>query len=206
MRPIVIVYATREGQTRKVADYLANHLRPQGVAVQLFDAKGVDEPFQLAGYEAAIVAASIHAGKHEPEIVRFVKRHRDALDRIPSAFVSLSLSEVNAEDAARSAEDRVKAKKDVARMLEEFYAETGWRPGRALPVAGALLYRQYGFIMRYVMKQISKKAGGPTDTSRDYEFTDWAALEVFAEELVEGIQRGRAVDEAPRVARDQLPR
>ena len=68
MRPIVIVYATREGQTRKVADYLANHLRPQGVAVQLFDAKGVDEPFQLAGYEAAIVAASIHAGKHEPEM------------------------------------------------------------------------------------------------------------------------------------------
>ena len=47
MRPIVIVYATRQGQTRKVVEYLANRLRPLGVAVELFDAKQVDEPFAI---------------------------------------------------------------------------------------------------------------------------------------------------------------
>jgi menaquinone-dependent protoporphyrinogen IX oxidase len=29
------------------------------------------------------------------------------------------------------------------------------------------------------MKTISRRAGGPTDTSRDYEFTDWVALDQF---------------------------
>jgi menaquinone-dependent protoporphyrinogen IX oxidase len=29
------------------------------------------------------------------------------------------------------------------------------------------------------MKQIARKAGAPTDTARDYEFTDWATLDRF---------------------------
>jgi menaquinone-dependent protoporphyrinogen IX oxidase len=33
------------------------------------------------------------------------------------------------------------------------------------------------------MKRIAKKAGGPVDASRDYEFTDWKGLDRFAAEL-----------------------
>jgi len=32
------------------------------------------------------------------------------------------------------------------------------------------------------MKIIARKAGGHTDVSRNYEYTDWAALERFVEE------------------------
>ena len=31
------------------------------------------------------------------------------------------------------------------------------------------------------MKRIARKAGGATDTSRDYEYTDWAALDEFVD-------------------------
>jgi hypothetical protein len=31
------------------------------------------------------------------------------------------------------------------------------------------------------MKQIARKAGAPTDASRNYEFTDWNALDQFVE-------------------------
>ena len=31
------------------------------------------------------------------------------------------------------------------------------------------------------MKRIAAKAGGDTDTSRDYEYTDWADLQRFAD-------------------------
>jgi menaquinone-dependent protoporphyrinogen oxidase len=48
-----------------------------------------------------------------------------------------------------------------------------------LPVAGALAYSRYNFIIRFVMKQIARKAGAPTDTSRDYELTDWPTLDRF---------------------------
>jgi menaquinone-dependent protoporphyrinogen oxidase len=34
------------------------------------------------------------------------------------------------------------------------------------------------------MRRISAKEGGDTDTSRDYEYTDWAAVDRFARELV----------------------
>ena len=44
----------------------------------------------------------------------------------------------------------------------------------------ALLYRQYNFFMRWVMKRIAAKAGGDTDTSRDYEYTDWNDVRAFA--------------------------
>ena len=60
--------------------------------------------------------------------------------------------------------------------------ETGWRPARVLPVAGALAYSRYNFLIRFVMKRIARKAGAPTDTSRDYEFTNWPALDTFIRE------------------------
>ena len=37
------------------------------------------------------------------------------------------------------------------------------------------------------MRRIAKKAGAETDTSRDYEYTDWVALDRFVEEFGEEI-------------------
>ena len=40
--------------------------------------------------------------------------------------------------------------------------------------AGALRYTQYGLIKRHFMKRISKdRVSADTDTSRDYEYTNW---------------------------------
>jgi menaquinone-dependent protoporphyrinogen oxidase len=69
-------------------------------------------------------------------------------------------------------------------MIDQFLKDTEWHPGVTRPVAGALLYTQYGPIIRFVMKRISKSEGGSTDTSRDHEYTDWAALDRFIDELV----------------------
>jgi menaquinone-dependent protoporphyrinogen oxidase len=51
---------------------------------------------------------------------------------------------------------------------------------------GALLYRQYGILKRYMMKWIVRdKPGMSLDTSRDYVYTDWDQVKRFAEEFVE---------------------
>jgi menaquinone-dependent protoporphyrinogen oxidase len=44
-----------------------------------------------------------------------------------------------------------------------------------------MAFTKYNPLMRWVLKQISKRAGGPTDTSRDHELTDWQQVEQFAE-------------------------
>jgi menaquinone-dependent protoporphyrinogen oxidase len=37
------------------------------------------------------------------------------------------------------------------------------------------------------MRRISRKEGGDTDTSRDYEYTDWAAVDRFAAEFADEV-------------------
>jgi menaquinone-dependent protoporphyrinogen oxidase len=69
---------------------------------------------------------------------------------------------------------------ELRQIIDRFLTATGWRPAETKVVAGALLYRQYPWWKRQVMRRISAKAGGDTDTTRDYEYTDWADLSEFA--------------------------
>ncbi|WP_347897828.1 flavodoxin domain-containing protein [Arthrobacter sp. CC3] len=69
--------------------------------------------------------------------------------------------------------------------VENFEAETGWRPAQVGLFGGALLYTQYGFIKRHVMKKIASDKGTlDTDTSRDYVYTEWDGVKRFAEDFL----------------------
>jgi len=73
---------------------MAASIAAGGMAVDVHDVESVPRFFGIDHYEAAILAASVHAGEHEAEMVAFVKAHRDELHRIPTAFVSVSLASV----------------------------------------------------------------------------------------------------------------
>jgi menaquinone-dependent protoporphyrinogen oxidase len=60
-------------------------------------------------------------------------------------------------------------------------------------VAGALPYTRYNFLIRFMMRRIVKTEGGDTDTSRDYEYTDWAAVDRFAAEFVDEVTASRPI-------------
>jgi menaquinone-dependent protoporphyrinogen oxidase len=63
--------------------------------------------------------------------------------------------------------------------------------------AGALRYRSYNPFIRFMMRLIAGAAGGDIDTSRDYEYTDWLAVERFATEFA----RSAAAIDARQTAR-----
>ena len=178
-----ILYATREGQTRRVAEGLADMLRTRGAAVDVFDVAHLPVSFELSQFGSVVLAASVHAGKHEPEMIKFVKQQRERLERVPTTLLSLSLSEAGAERVEATPEARAKAERDVRMMIDQFIVGTSFHPTRVKPVAGALRYSKYNPIVRLVMKQIAKHSGGSTDTRHDHEYTDWAALEHLADEL-----------------------
>jgi menaquinone-dependent protoporphyrinogen oxidase len=90
----------------------------------------------------------------------------------PSAFLSVSLGVLQPDP---------KVQQEVADIVNGFLRKTGWHPAIIQNVAGALLYTKYNWIKRWVMKRIVRKAGGDTDTSRDYEYTNWADLRAFAD-------------------------
>jgi menaquinone-dependent protoporphyrinogen oxidase len=177
-----IFFATREGQTRRIAERIATGVRATGREADVIDLAGHPR-ITWSDYAAACVAASVHVGKHERAAVEFVKRYRAELERVSAAFVSVSLSEAGVENAGRSESERLQSAADVQGMIDAFLRETGWRPARVFPVAGALAYTHYNVLLRFIMKRIARKAGGPTDTTRDHELTDWAAVERFAGEL-----------------------
>lgn len=174
-----ILFATREGQTRRVAERIAADLRDAGAEVDVIDL-ATGPSVTLSDYAPVCIASSVHVGKHERAAVEFVKRYRAELERLDAVFVSVSLSEAGAENLARPEAKRQQSAADVQRMIDDFVKETGWRPARVFPVAGALAYTRYNFLLRFVMKQIARKADGPTDTTRDHDLTDWAAVDRFA--------------------------
>lgn len=177
MSHIVIVYATTEGQTRKIAHALSQRLRTLGHQVHAFDAADKPAPAVLDDADSAIIAGSVHANQFQSALTHFLKDAAARLRTLPTAFVSVSLSALGEEDDI----DNV----DVC--TGHLSAQTGWTPGVVHHAAGALRYTQYDFLRRWVMKYIAAKHDLPTKASEDYEFTDWAGLERFADAFANGL-------------------
>jgi len=186
MKPIGVFYATREGQTRRIAEHVAETLRGEGLSAQAQNVVNHQE-FSPEDYAGAVLAASVHSGRHEAEMIAFARNHRPDLEQIPTAFLSVTLSQAGAQRTNTTPRQQAEFAASVQKMIDDFLAQTGWQPDRVKPLAGALLYRKYNFLLRFIMKQIAKKAGGDTDTSRDYEYTDWAGLDRFIKDFAAAI-------------------
>ena len=180
MSRIVVLYATTDGQTGRIARHVAAALSTEGVEAQVVDAAAPAPGFSLDGADAAVVAGSIRMGRHQRALTRLVRSRAAELARIPGAFLSVSLSAARATEPAR---------RDVRKCIARFIEETGWTPDTILPVAGALLYSRYGFFLKRVMRFISRANGGDTDWSRDYEYTDWGRLTSFAQDFARAVQK-----------------
>ncbi len=194
MSRILLLYGTTDGQTAKIAGALGNALRTQGSDVDVVEA-GRDAPGP-EGYAGIVVAASLHAGGYQRPVRQWVRTHAHVLNEKPTAFLSVCLAVLQQEP---------KVQQDLSRIIGRFLTVTGWQPTVTKPVAGALLYTRYNPIKRWVMKRIVQKGGGDTDTSRDYEYTDWNDLRTFADQFGSLVQHDapiRGVDLAgnPRVA------
>ena len=145
-------------------------LEQQGNAVERIDVAAASD-VDARRYDAVVAAASLHAGRHQRRLIAWAKRNAEALARVPSAFISASLTAAEGTDEAREA---------VQDAIDDFAEETGWKPTRRFPVAGCLQYRQYGLLTRMLMRLKLRAGDHPTDVSRNYEYTDWDSVERFA--------------------------
>jgi len=187
MSRIMIPYGTSEGHTARIAACIADVIRGEGHEAFPMPVQGEKAPAP-DGYDAVIVGASVHRGRHQAPVEAFVRKHRTALERVPTAFFSVSLAVADGTATGRQEADR---------YVEEFFRRTGWRAGKVGLVPGALLYSQYGFFLRWIMKRIARSRGSTDiDTSRDYVYTDWEGVRRFAREFMESaVPRACAVGE-----------
>jgi menaquinone-dependent protoporphyrinogen oxidase len=175
MCDVPVFFATSEGQTRRIAEVLAGTLRELGLSSDAIDMTSPEaRTLDWGATRAAIVAASIHRGKHQQAAEAFVRAHLAGLATRPTVFISVSLAicSKNPEEAAKA-----------RAIAQAFPDRLGWRPTRVACVAGRLAYREYGFFMRWMMRRIAAAEGGPTDTSRNHEMTDWPAVKALAADV-----------------------
>ena len=184
---VAVFFATQEGHTREIAERIMLDLRKDGFDVDLHDVR-LPFAFDLNLYSAAVLAASVHQGNHEKEMIRFVRDHRAELQRMPTAFISVTLSEVGAERREATPAEHIQFVADVNKMLDTFFEQTEWYPTYVKPVAGALTYSKYNFFIRFIMRRIARKQRAATDTSRDYDYTNWIELDKFIENLAAEIR------------------
>jgi menaquinone-dependent protoporphyrinogen oxidase len=195
MRDVLVFYATTEGQTRRIAERIASDMRARGFNSRAIDVSSVDPArVDWDNVRGVLLGASLHAGRHQRGAAMFAKAISPRLGLYPSAFFSVSLS------AGSANPEEVQT---AARVAREFASAAGWNPSEIVCFAGRLAYTRYGWLTRWMMKRIAKKEGGPVDTTRDHELTDWDAVARFTTRMadeIENAEHRRFHFEPPRLA------
>ena len=146
---ILIAYGTTEGQTRKIAERAASHLRERGASAALWDSADERTELNLDDFDAFVVAASVHQEQHQGAIKNFAAAHHAPLNDRPSAFISVSLSAVLEETLP-----------EAQSYVERFALLTRWRPAMTLLLGGALRFTEYDYFQTQIVKFIVMKRGG----------------------------------------------
>jgi menaquinone-dependent protoporphyrinogen oxidase len=182
MARILIVYGTAYGQTERIAQEIARVLRVSAHEVTLVRGDRLPAGLRVEEYDGVVVGASVLMGRHQRYVERFVREHAARLNAAPSAFVSV---------CGAMAGQGPEAERAARGYRERFLEATGWRPPIARSFAGGLPYTRYRPWVRWMMKLISRRTGAPTDTSRDYDFTDWQAVAQLAGQFAGLLPAGR---------------
>lgn len=162
----LFLYASREGQTRKICECMAEVCRIEGHDA---DVHALTEPKLseiLGRYDQVVIGASIHYGHFPQVLYRFIRENQQSLAVRSNAFFGVNLT------ARKSGKDTPHG----SSYMRKFMRKSSWQPQKLAVFAGALLYSRYTWYDRMMIRFIMQITGGPTDVSRDVEFTDWARV------------------------------
>jgi menaquinone-dependent protoporphyrinogen oxidase len=170
MSRTLIIYSTIDGQTKAICERIASLL--VNAKTEIMTIEQADRMDYLILIKSSLELAS-GMGKHRPELYNFLKKHREELEKIKSAFFSVNVV----------ARKPLKNTPETNPYMIKFLGLTPWRPDQLAVFAGKIDYPKYGFIDKQMIRFIMWMTKGPTDISGTFEFTDWSAVEDFAERL-----------------------
>jgi menaquinone-dependent protoporphyrinogen oxidase len=182
MARILIAFGTTEGHTRSIVDKIAEAVRQHDHQVDVVDTTAVPDDFEVGVYDGFIIGGSIHLGKHQTSLRHFVHKYLQTIAAAPNAFFSVSMT------AALTDEEH---QEEARHYVTTFCEEADWKPDVVQLFAGALLYTQYDFFKRLVMKLIAKSGGHSTDASHDHVYTDWEQIPTFVEHFLKEVMEPR---------------
>lgn len=169
---VAVIYQSEEGHTHDIAVHLGGHLEDAGLEVSLYRLPRA--PADLGVFDAVVIGGSVHLGRFGKELAQYVRAHLEQLVAKKASFFSVSLFAASPDPVHR---------KFAAETVESFLLDLRWEPARVAAFGGALAYTKYGLPKRFLLRHIAGTEGLETDTSRDWDHTDWSGVDAFAEEV-----------------------
>ena len=181
MANIALLYMSIDGQTKKIAEKLAESLVKWNNTISMHSISTLTETFSLEPYEAVILGCSVRYGKHHPQFRQFVQGHIQQLNTKKNFFIFFTSVNLTARKPNRS---------DVSMnpYIKKYLKQISWKPDDTEVFAGALKYGQYGFLDRLLIRFIMKITGGPTHSEHDIEYTEWDKVRVFSQKIQKHIK------------------
>ena len=83
---VLIVYASKKGSTREVAQAIADRLEVDGLRTVVQPAS---DPVDLGAFDAVVVGGALYMGRWHRDARRFLHRHRRVLGTMPVAVYAM---------------------------------------------------------------------------------------------------------------------
>jgi menaquinone-dependent protoporphyrinogen oxidase len=166
-----LFYATRDGQSRRIAERIAKRLADDGIPALAHDLAGASPtPSSLTGARLVVVVAAVRYGLPLPEAEQFLAGYRKL--REPPQLVLLSVNLTARKPGKDTVEGNAYLRKSIKRHR--------LAPVLALAIAGRLDYSRYGWLDRQLIRFIMKLTGGPTDPATCIDYTPWGVVDDIA--------------------------
>ncbi|WP_187431114.1 Protoporphyrinogen IX dehydrogenase [menaquinone] [Roseobacter fucihabitans] len=162
---VLLVYATVEGQTGKIAQVIETQLRDASCDVTLADTEQRTAQVSFDGIKKVILAAPVHERRHPETFEVFLAAHRAELNDCDTLLLSVSLSAAFKECLAEAGE-----------YVTELKMRTKFTPNAEMLVAGAVRSHHYDYYAMQVLRHVVLRGKDYDPSVDEQEFTDWAAL------------------------------
>ena len=181
VKKIAIAYATRDGQSERIAQRIAARLGDKGTTTEISPLSRGAPPKIEAHSDANIAVLPVRYGRVLPEGQTFLAAYAIREDVPPLALAVVNL--VARDPSRRTPETNPYLRKALAR--------SGLQPALATAFAGRLNYPIYGFVDKQMIRLIMAMTGGVADGRSDIEYTDWAQVDEFATAVMALAERSR---------------
>lgn len=165
----LIIYSSRDGQTRKIAHSMAETVQTKMACDVCELTSGLIPDWSV--YDRVLIGASIRYGHFPPLLDLFINQHLAEIEFRINGFFAVNLT-------ARKPE---KSTPETNSYTQKFLIKSPWKPMHCAVFAGALRYPAYRWIDKVMIRLIMKMTGGETDTSKEIEYTNWSQVEDFAQ-------------------------
>ena len=186
MTDVALFYASHDGQTRRIADYLAVRMEVEGADVFSLDlGKAGFDRYNVPDPEVVVLIAPVRYGSHLKPVDRFVRENRAFLMQKRLILVSVNLT------ARKPGKDSPENNPYLLKWVKGHRLN----PERVAVFAGRLDYGLYSWWEKQVIRLIMKMTGGPTNLNVCVDYTQWEKVKELAS-LIVGVRerdRGRAV-------------